>query len=83
MLKVGIKLSKGPNWKPSWSLKMDNRDHGGEKLPKYCGSQSEKLHSMQVTGSAADIFDSRSSLLLLCLTIEEALLCVTRFTTEM
>ena len=54
-----VKLNKGPNWKQSRSPKMEIGEHSGEKLPKYCGSQSGKLHSMQVTGSAADFFDGQ------------------------
>ena len=43
--------------------------------PKYCGSQwVGKLHSMQVTGTAANSFHLRSSVFLLCLTTSGTLL---------
>ena len=43
--------------------------------PKYCGSQwVGKLHSMQVTGTAANYFHLRSSVFLPCLTTSVAML---------
>ena len=54
-----VKLDKGLNWKPSRSLKMEIREDSGRKAPQILRVTVGKLHSMQVTGSAADIFDGQ------------------------
>ena len=54
-----VKLNKGPNWKQSRSLKMEIGEHSGRKAPKILRVTVGKLHSMQVTGTAADFFDGQ------------------------